>query len=255
MLHFNDDSSELSILQSFYLDPELIYQVDIKTNDFNNIEYQKIYTAMLKLYADGIVFELSTILDIMPNIDFKILYAVFNDAVTSANINYHVTKVQQASFARQAAGVLQTLQARLGEDDFLLQAEKSITTLQAIHSRGQGDKTLTEYLLSIYDQILKAKSLGNFGIPTGWNKLDNAIVGLCPKHLILLGGYTSLGKSTILSQLIKNICEYGAKVLIFSVEDSVEEKLKRLASTMTQISMKAFTWGHAEEEFKRALQR
>ena len=74
-----------------------------------------------------------------------------------------------------------------------------------------------------------------------------AIVGLCPTHFVLLGGYTSQGKSTFLSQLIINICEQKEGMLVFSCEDSKEDKMVRIMSALTDIGIKYIVKGEANE--------
>lgn len=54
-------------------------------------------------------------------------------------------------------------------------------------------------------------------------------------HNILITGYTSYGKSTLLSSLIVDICENGGKALVFSLEDSRIEKLMGLRAAISNV--------------------
>jgi replicative DNA helicase len=57
-----------------------------------------------------------------------------------------------------------------------------------------------------------------------------------PGHLIIVSGYTSAGKSQLLAQMTTSCCgvEY-APTLIFSLEDSRQEKVMAIASVITSV--------------------
>ncbi|MEM7828305.1 MAG: DnaB-like helicase N-terminal domain-containing protein, partial [Candidatus Aenigmatarchaeota archaeon] len=62
-MNIYDIESEEQVLCSFLLNPELLYQVDLRPYHFSDSEYRAIYTAMLKLYADGISIDFKTLKD------------------------------------------------------------------------------------------------------------------------------------------------------------------------------------------------
>jgi len=70
----------------------------------------------------------------------------------------------------------------------------------------------------------------------------------------MLGGYTSHGKSTLMSQIVADVCRNDAKVLIFSVEDSIEDKLIRLIATVTGEPIRSILRGYANEDRLLAAQ-
>lgn len=247
---FSDPESEVGLLQSLYLEPELIYQIDIKGSDFRNPENRGIYETMLRLYADRITPDLKTMKDANPSLRVKALYAIFKGAITAANAHYHARNLRRASFNRKSKEVLNRLTEKLGDDDFLIQAEQGISDLYEHQQRKQTPQ-IAEILDSIHTQIVQAKTSGIYGIQTGFLKLNDACVGMCPRHLWVLGGYTSLGKSTLLSQLVRDVSIIGAKTVIFSVEDSIEDKLTRLIATITSTPIKSILRGIIKDETLR----
>lgn len=56
------------------------------------------------------------------------------------------------------------------------------------------------------------------GLSTGLYKLDMAILGLKPGHLILIGGETSNGKSALATNIAVNVAKTGAGVLYITLE-------------------------------------
>ena len=58
------------------------------------------------------------------------------------------------------------------------------------------------------------------GIPTGWEDLDLLLDGLNPGRLYLVAGRPSMGKSSFMISMARNIAHKGIKVGIFSLEMS-----------------------------------
>jgi len=251
---FSDTESEAQVLMAFLLEPELIYQVNVSTSDFTSTEYRAIYEAMLKLYSEGISFQdPKAIIDFNSQIKAETIIALMSKSFTSANIKYHSKILKQKTFNRKSRDVVSILQSKIGEDDFLHDMESGILKLYESQSIGKYITT-AEGLSLVRTRINDAKQAEHYGIQTGFYRLNDCILGLCPKHLIMLGGYTSHGKSTLMSQIVADVCRNDAKVLIFSVEDSIEDKLIRLIATVTGEPIRSILRGYANEDRLRAAQ-
>ena len=251
---FSDTESEAQVLMAFLLEPELIYQVNVSTSDFTSTEYRAIYEAMLKLYSEGISFQdPKAIIDFNSQIKAETILALMSKSFTSANIKYHSKILKQKTFNRKSRDVVSILQSKIGEDDFLHDMESGILKLYESQSIGKYITT-AEGLSLVRTRINDAKQAEHYGIQTGFYRLNDCILGLCPKHLIMLGGYTSHGKSTLMSQIVADVCRNDARVLIFSVEDSIEDKLIRLIATVTGEPIRSILRGYANEDRLRAAQ-
>ena len=251
---FSDTESEAQVLMAFLLEPELIYQVNVSTSDFTSTEYRAIYEAMLKLYSEGISFQdPKVIIDFNSQIKAETILALMSKSFTSANIKYHSKILKQKTFNRKSRDVVSILQSKIGEDDFLHDMESGILKLYESQSIGKYITT-AEGLSLVRTRINDAKQAEHYGIQTGFYRLNDCILGLCPKHLIMLGGYTSHGKSTLMSQIVADVCRNDARVLIFSVEDSIEDKLIRLIATVTGEPIRSILRGYANEDRLRAAQ-
>ena len=67
---------------------------------------------------------------------------------------------------------------------------------------------------------------------------EPAIPGFMPGHLYIIGGYTSVGKSTLLAQLAVDVCEQDKGVCIFSCEDSRQEKMIKIISNLSNVTQR-----------------
>jgi replicative DNA helicase len=90
-----------------------------------------------------------------------------------------------------------------------------------------------------YDTLMDITKNNNFSfnrtvVPTGFKLIDNVIGGgLQSGRVYLIGGKTGLGKSSFLIQLTCNLLEQDKKVLIFTLENSVEETIERIYANIS----------------------
>lgn len=239
---YADLEAEKAFLQAIFWQPDLIYQTSIRTTDLYNTENQKIYTAMIKCYSEGLTLEAKTIFDIDTSISFTTLFNITSGAFTADNFKYYENLIKEKSFNRTADLSLKKLLGNIGSEEFLTLTEKTVLDLQEFYTDAKY-KPVPEVLMQLKADRLEAFKSGVYGISTGFPLLDNACIGLCPSHLWTLGAYTSWGKSTFLSQLVSNICRNGAGVIVFSVEDSAGDKLNRLIATESGIPIRDLVKG------------
>ncbi len=94
-----------------------------------------------------------------------------------------------------------------------------------------------------YDTLMNLTTNNNFSfnrtiVPTGFRLIDDVIGGgLQSGRVYLIGGKTGLGKSSFLIQLTRNLLEQDKKVLIFTLENSVEETVERLYANISDIPL------------------
>lgn len=65
------------------------------------------------------------------------------------------------------------------------------------------------------------------GLSTGYKTIDDYLLGIKPGDVVMLGGYTNLGKSTVSLDWCMNFARQGANVLYFALEDNEREMNSR----------------------------
>lgn len=80
-----------------------------------------------------------------------------------------------------------------------------------------------------------AASVNTPFIPTGFNKLDNALEGGLYEGLYIVGAISSLGKTTLVLQIGDQIAQQGYDVLIFSLEMARNELMAKSISRLTKL--------------------
>ena len=81
-----------------------------------------------------------------------------------------------------------------------------------------------------------ADSVDTPEIPTGFRKLDSELDGGLYEGLYILGAISSLGKTTIITQIADQIAQGGRDVLIFSLEMARSELMAKSISRHTLLS-------------------
>lgn len=74
-------------------------------------------------------------------------------------------------------------------------------------------------------------------IPTGFNTLDEVLEGGLYEGLIVIGGISSLGKTTLTMQIADQIAQQGRDVMIFSLEMDRSELMAKSISRETMIEV------------------
>jgi len=68
---------------------------------------------------------------------------------------------------------------------------------------------------------------GAAGLKTGYQMVDHATLGFSPGELIMLGAYTSEGKTTLLENIIYNVAFIQGKNVVAATAESTERQVRR----------------------------
>jgi replicative DNA helicase len=95
---------------------------------------------------------------------------------------------------------------------------------------------ISEYAEEVYVSYVKAVESGGklFGIPTGFARLDNATGGL--QGLIYLAARPSMGKTSLMLKIARNVAKSTGPVLVVSIETSGELLTKRTLSDIARVN-------------------
>lgn len=88
--------------------------------------------------------------------------------------------------------------------------------------------------------------------PTPWGELNKYIVGITKGKLYILGGRPSMGKTTLLYNLILSLAHQGRKSLIFQLEGATRSGIIRMLPTLSGVANdKIWRKDLSDEEFDR----
>ena len=126
-------------------------------------------------------------------------------------------------------------EALQGNREALRQAVEEAEHIQDEAEQAQREEYLktstANYLQSFIDGI--ADSVNTPYIPTGFTELDTALDGGLYEGLYIVGAISSLGKTTLITQIADQIAQSGQDVLIFSLEMARAEIMAKSISRHT----------------------
>lgn len=96
---------------------------------------------------------------------------------------------------------------------------------------------------SYFDSLSKR----GMGVLTGIKPLDEMISGLKPQKLYIIAARPTSGKTTIITQILTNICEQGKSCLFFPTEVGSEPIYDKIVSRRAKISLRKFQNGTFDE--------
>lgn len=91
------------------------------------------------------------------------------------------------------------------------------------------------------EQVVAEIATDSMGLSTGFTQLDNMIRGLHRKELVIIGGRSSIGKSSLMVDIALNV---NCPVAIFSLEMSYKTLVERMVSNITATNHHFMKLGH-----------
>lgn len=251
--------AEEAILGGILLDPEAIERVvDTLTPETFYVQaHGDIYAAALRLYSAHKPIDLLTVASWLTDHDLleKIggrnkLASLVRSTVSAVNIDGLAEMIVEKYLSRKLISSGNQI-VKLGYDlsQPLMQrldtAEQKIFSIRHQSQLDDEPERGGDIMVRVYAEIEEMnQGIRVSGIPTGFYDLDAITSGFQPGNLIVLAARPAMGKSAFANQLAYTIalCQ-KAPTLIFSLEMSKEEIMKRLLSSVAQIEGSYFRTG------------
>lgn len=256
--------AESWVIGSILTEPDTLLKISdvITFEDFFSKKNQIIYSCCMELWIDGMLDSLHLTerlkekgkLDEAGGIDEIVKLSIIP---TTVNILHHVNIVKKFSILRSLFRLGNQITNTIKSDseikkviteieDTIIQTSQRLSPARSI--------TAQEIIKDIYrewESIIPVKRI----ITPEWLSCawqgDNPIPCLMAGHIWVVGGYTSVGKSTWLAQMVVDICKDDNSVLVLSLEDSSKEKVMKLVSNLSEVSQKRLLTGEIGESKER----
>ena len=177
---------------------------------------------------------------------------------TAANIVAYADIVRERSVLRQLIAVGTDIASNgyktegRNSRELLEDAEKRVYEIAEQDMRGRGGfqdiKDLLTKTVETIDYLFQSE--GNItGVPTGFDKFDEATTGLHAGELIIVAGRPSMGKTTFAMNIAENAA-IGSKVpvAVFSMEMPGEQLAMRMISSLGRIDQHHIRTGQLTDE-------
>jgi replicative DNA helicase len=210
---------------------------ELITEDFAKPENAQIYNSCLRLYTSSLSVDMVTVIEDMkrnnePEPLNHILH-VTNLVTSTVNIKTHVYYQKNRAIKKRLAeiGYNLTVDALKNEIDGITQILNLNTATATLLSRMTNKKVITfsEAVIDTIDEAINNKGK-EIGIPTGFDKLDRIMNGLCAPDFTIIAAGPGEGKSTAGLNIAKNVSLAGNEVLFFSLEMKEKQLIWKLLS-------------------------
>jgi replicative DNA helicase len=227
--------AEESVLGSMMLSGEAIAAVVeiLKASDFYRPAHQRIYDAVLAVYARGEPVDAITCVEELKRRqtidDVGGALYVFNmveSVPAPASASYYAKIVADNALLRRlikAASEIMTA-AYANPADPRLAADQAEGLIYAVARADEADqvvplKDLVDESMAALEHIQQRESRFA-GIPTGFDDLDEMLSGLQKGNLIVIAARPGVGKSSLVTTIARNVAIKGHPVAMFSLEMS-----------------------------------
>jgi replicative DNA helicase len=212
--------------------------------DFENSSYRKAYEVMIDNQASDIVTLRSNISD-----DF-----VFDDirqasayCISTAGYSHWI----KAMHDKTANNKLMQLSLKIPEivDDKITIEQKvdqvnQLLIENKITKNTESPKSIKDILSIVKQELQDANLIEQKLIKTGFNNIDERLNGFKDGDLIIVAGRPGMGKTTWALNIATNNILKGKVVLIFSLEMTNEQLIKKIVSSESGLSMKSLLTGN-----------
>ncbi len=248
--------AERGVLGSILLMNEAIDEVgeSLKAEHFYSDAHQKMYSAIHRLYENGIrgIDAITLAEELVRSGHYEdvggagYLAQILEAVPHAAHVRYYATIVRekwmQRSLIYACTEILsESYEASDDVEGLLQSAERRIFSI--LESQGDtGSFAIADILLEAFARLEERQSKAGdvTGITSGFTDLDRQTTGFQPTELIILAARPSMGKTALVCNIAEAVARKSGKgVLLFSLEQSNLELAERFLSITARID------GHA----------
>ena len=234
----------------------------VKEEDFHKEEHRLIYRTIHDLQDAGKPIDVITVQEAiegngdLPKLinsggkDYLTLLAKETPSV--ANIQSYADIIKQRSNLRRliiAADNISKIAKESdasGSDKIIDEAEESILSLRDDLNRSIGPQEVKDLLGPVYADIQEISESGSplIGLSTGFTAIDDLTLGFQKSDLIIIAARPSMGKTAFAFNIAENVARQTDRtVLIFSMEMSSDQVVRRFISSISNIDLQRLMRG------------
>jgi replicative DNA helicase len=169
-----------------------------------------------------------------------------------------ILMLSEATKKEQIINLCSNIVARAKDNDDIFEIiEEAQSKMGKIADVSSGELTTID---KQFHQMMKkieenANSDGITGVPSGYSDIDKFTGGWQQQDLVIIGGASSMGKTSLAMNMALNAAKYRKPTVIFSYEMGVNQLLTRIVSSETEIDNKHILRGKLfKEEHEKVYQ-
>ena len=241
---------ESNVIGAMILDSKFFIQAQdrgLKPSDFTVLAFQKTYEIMVEKQGIDIV----SLQDHLNKEMFEKVRLATAEGIIIDDISYWVSLMQDATANRKLLQLAKKIPDIVHQD---IKIEEKISKINEhligdrITKATGSPKKISQIFNNVEHELTNANEINKNLIKTGFQTLDNKIKGFRSGDLIIIAGRPAMGKTTFALNIATNSVIQGKNVLIFSLEMTNEQLLKKIISAQAELSMDSLLTGDLDTE-------
>jgi replicative DNA helicase len=247
----NNEEAEQAVLGAMMLSGEAIAQVadvGLRADDFYRRAHRQIFEALNDLYARGEPVDSVTAVEelrrdgTLESVGGALyIHHLVETVATPASAPHYARIVADHALLRRligAAGEILSGAYDVPEDpeEYASESEGRIYSASRRHQRDQ----MVPLSALVHESLESLERLhertGLVGLPTGFRDLDELLQGLQKQNLIIVAARPGVGKSSLVTNIARNVAVQGTTVALFSLEMSKIEIGMRLLCAEARVA-------------------
>ncbi len=255
---------EMMLCGALLLNPEIVLEASeiVSKSDFISPVYGLIFEEIVAQNAAGEgsdIFLIGESLDnsnVDPSINwiYEVVHACKLCPGASNAIPYAHLLATRSAERRLVWAARTIMDIATSTDDLEVKTEQAAKVLTDLNVENQ-DNNLQDSMDIAKEYINKLQeryeNQGFIGLSTGFEKLDSRYKGLKPADYIIIGGRSSMGKTTLALNIAENIAiKQGLVVIVFSLETTSGKVMDKIFASLGNIPMDGIISGQALEHLE-----
>ncbi|MDB2580801.1 replicative DNA helicase [Candidatus Poseidoniales archaeon] len=238
---------EANIIGSMVLDYKRFQSAQEKglmPDDFDVISYKNAYEIMIRENANDIV-------TIRTNMDNDIMFKEVQEAsaycVSSAGFEGWIDLMQDKSANNKLLRLAEEIPRIVGEKISIAEKIDTVNQLlidNKITKNNGTPREIKDILETVHQELKNAGTNLQNIVKTGFTQIDKKIRGFKPGDLVIVAGRPGMGKTTWALNIATNNIFAHKNVLIFSLEMTNEQLIKKIVSSESGISIDKMDGGN-----------
>lgn len=248
----HNDRVEQAVLGAIMLSPENSHLAieNLTERDFYTYKHKLLFTSMKEIFKEGMTVNLVTVQDylkrkkLLEQVEIFYVSQLLDTVPTSNNIEDFCDILKRTTYEREI--YILTQQYTEGEITFD-ELTAGIMSFPSLTNRPD-EQTLKD----LFADTLKNSTKG-VAYKFTMEVLERYLGGIDKGETVVIGGYTSQGKTMMGIQLAIDFAEKGFKVLYCTSEMTSQETARRILSNQTEVNIMNFRRGELTLEEKQRI--
>ncbi|MEU5155603.1 replicative DNA helicase [Glycomyces sp. NPDC021274] len=255
-----DHGAEAAVIGACMLNSDLIDEITLNTDDFENVRHGLIWGALRSLHSDGAPVNPAAVVSALMDTGSLVqagggeyVAHLFAEAPAPQSATWHALRVAEMARRRGldtfAARAAQVTARPVDADTMLDELRRHLNDLDDPDT-DDGPVRWDDLVTQGMEAIEAAENPATHrGIPTGLGDLDALIHGLLPGDLDIVAGRPGHGKSTLLAQIAAHAAlDRKLPSLLLTLEMRKFEIYNRIVASRLAIPLKALNSGRPGDE-------